>query len=1352
MRIEGFRADADIVGTRIRVSWTFVLEGVDTPADILPVQVRRKLHDFEFSPPGGGPASYVIFDSSLFPPVPGPGLTVTDLPGWETDQDGLHTTVQVISVAGTVNGVWIETLRCTTATTTDAGGVPLRQHIEILDPGVPPDGLAPGATYYYEISSALITAITDQDLAPYRKTATATARYGLNRKLYEMLPEIYRRYDVTLRPPTPGAEAMPEAAANSGQLRRFMDMFGTSLDLLRSTAEGLRNLRDIDNVDYRFLPLLAQWIGWDLAFEGKIPLWRNEIKSATRLYKGVGTVPAIRAIVNRYTGWYSHVAEYAQSITRSNVASQRTLWVATRDGGEWVGSDDAGVLLGFGSGNDHAVGSGALPARLTGTSAEPFVLRPGMELSLTTDNLTPEMARFGHGDFADIGAATASEVCRVINRTLSGVSAALVAGGKIQIVSETVGTASALQVTRPTASLVTLEGAIGGRPNPLADGPDRLRLFYQASDPQALAAGNPAQVRIRFKSFAYGVWGNSWLVEEAHQGSPAAVQLSGGRVNLAWIENPDGDQSRIRVRQGTSAVPQPAAILGQRRAPFTIPSGARLTLRGSWPGTDSVTLAPGDFVDPQHATAAEVVTALNAGLIHAKADQLANGAVRLRTLAAGPKARLEIVAGQSAGIQSLGFDLRGGLVAGTWDDGITWGASEEVALPGRYTDLNAVTDAAGGVRLFWAAHRAGLWRIASQRWDERTWAATAAGVSTRLTPGGWTTFTTADGLASNDVRALGMDADGTAWFATSAGASRRQVNGAWQTFTTADGLVDNDVRSLTLAPDGSVWFATPLGASRRLTDGTWTTLTAADGLAGNNVRSILPIPDGSVWFATSGGAGRRMLNGTWIAYTTSDGLAGNDLRDLVQAPDGSTWFATGNGASRRQATGEWTTFATADGLASNDLRSLALAPDGSAWFATAAGVSHRRADATWLTYTTSDGLASNDVRTILLAGDGTVWAGTAQGIMVFPSGGPWQVITSANGLPSNDIRALHGPWSELREMTAEPGGSREPYGVLDASGRVWLLWAARQGVGTIEDAWTLRQSIFDPATAVWSAPANVLPPVGAVADREPAAVLLATGDLEVYFSSDRGGGPDLWSVTVNGGGIVTGPALAAPGPAADTNPAPVMSAPGKQWLFYRSDRSISLGQVAGVPASGATGSPDSTLSQRVADAGTLCRYAGLTSVVLKDLERNNRRRHWDDLLAYTPVNPADDRPLLEDELYTRGTIGLFVMSTKTGLALSPANVDRLRQLLENFLPINLRAVVTLVSPADVEYVYGAGEDIGERYRDTYPHPEYFNLPAETTAAALPQWNLILSNTLGEVCVNLADPTTWRHRTYAPPPL
>ncbi len=225
-------------------------------------------------------------------------------------------------------------------------------------------------------------------------------------------------------------------------------------------------------------------------------------------------------------------------------------------------------------------------------------------------------------------------------------------------------------------------------------------------------------------------------------------------------------------------------------------------------------------------------------------------------------------------------------------------------------------------------------------------------------------------------------------------------------------------------------------------------------------------------------------------------------------------------------------------------------------------------------------------------------------------------------------------------------------------------------------------------------------------------------------------------------------------PAADSAPAPLLLSNGTLALFYRSDASISLAQVAIGGALSQNTSMGKNIgswsSVRVPDAGSLRHFAGATSPVRAELLRNGQRGLWGDLLTYTPQRPMGDA-LLEEEYYTRNTLGFYISQGKSDQPLTGQNAERLRQLLQGFMPINMRAVLILTPLLDREYVYPAGADIGEAYQDQYPFVEHHTGLNDSTAATLPDQVQLLSNTKADVSANPADLKTLHFRTYAPPP-
>jgi phage tail-like protein len=218
------------------------------------------------------------------------------------------------SASTVVDGAAREILRRTIRTTFDGLNRPIARQVTVLDTGGDHLGLTPGPTYCYQLTAA---GVTDTDPGA-RASARAGDTYGHGRTLYALLPSVLRRYDTTSRPATPGTDAIPEAASNSGQLRRFVDLFGAGADALHSSADGLLDLHDVDNTDPRFLDLLARWIGWELSLSQPVSVQRHEIKYAAALYRITGTIPGCMVWVERLTGWQSQIKEFARNVMLTN--------------------------------------------------------------------------------------------------------------------------------------------------------------------------------------------------------------------------------------------------------------------------------------------------------------------------------------------------------------------------------------------------------------------------------------------------------------------------------------------------------------------------------------------------------------------------------------------------------------------------------------------------------------------------------------------------------------------------------------------------------------------------------------------------------------------------------------------------------------------------------------------------------------------------------------------------------------------------------------------------------------------------------------------------------------------------
>jgi len=169
----------------------------------------------------------------------------------------------------------------------------------------------------------------------------------------------------------------------------------------------------------------------------------------------------------------------------------------------------------------------------------------------------------------------------------------------------------------------------------------------------------------------------------------------------------------------------------------------------------------------------------------------------------------------------------------------------------------------------------------------RLWFATANGAA--LYDEGaetWAVYNTGNSkIASNDLTAVEVDTGGALWFGTAdAGVSRTLNLVAWESFTTTQGLGSNEVRDILVASSGTVWVATAGGVSRYDNGVFFTANVANSGLPSNSVLALAEDSQGHVWAATEGGVGR--FDGTrWTAFTKeSSGLPTNNSSSIAVAP------------------------------------------------------------------------------------------------------------------------------------------------------------------------------------------------------------------------------------------------------------------------------------------------------------------------------------------------------------------------------------------------------------------------------------------------------------------------------------
>ena len=371
-------------------------------------------------------------------------------------------------------------------------------------------------------------------------------------------------------------------------------------------------------------------------------------------------------------------------------------------------------------------------------------------------------------------------------------------------------------------------------------------------------------------------------------------------------------------------------------------------------------------------------------------------------------------------------------------DGYVWVATEEglARFDGFsfriYDRQNTPALKSNDVRALLAAGRAG-----------DLWVCTASGVA-RLSGGEWQTFTTADGLASDNVASAYEDRSGTVWLATSGGLSR-YAEGRFTNFTAKDGLEGGGVLAVAEDAEGNLWVGTDEGLSR-FREGVFTTETTGDGPT-RGVTAVARGDDGRLWLGTSNGLsclheGRLQIfttreglpndritalraergGGLWVGTAAGlarlrggrfetfkgegDGLSGGIILALFEDAEGSLWVGTESEGLTQLKERKFNTYTTREGLASDLVKSIYEDRAGGIWVGTYGGGLSLLKDGTVRTYTTEQGLASNIVLSLAEGQDGALWVGTPDGLSRLRDG-KFETYTSAEGLPHDFVRSIY---------------------------------------------------------------------------------------------------------------------------------------------------------------------------------------------------------------------------------------------------------------------------------------------------------------------------------------------------------
>lgn len=154
------------------------------------------------------------------------------------------------------------------------------------------------------------------------------------------------------------------------------------------------------------------------------------------------------------------------------------------------------------------------------------------------------------------------------------------------------------------------------------------------------------------------------------------------------------------------------------------------------------------------------------------------------------------------------------------------------------------------------------------------------------------------------VFAMHEDRTGAIWFGTDGEGAHRYDGASFTTFTTADGLAGNLVRAITGDRRGRIWIGTDGGGASRYDGATFRNFDAGDGLSNCRIFEILEDRAGNMWFSTLGAGACRWDGTTFTAFREDHDLvlfdrpARSHVQEFFEDRDGVLWIGCSGGLFR----------------------------------------------------------------------------------------------------------------------------------------------------------------------------------------------------------------------------------------------------------------------------------------------------------------------------------------------------------------------------------------------------------------------------------------------------------------------
>ncbi|NOT49184.1 MAG: hypothetical protein HOP17_15755 [Acidobacteria bacterium] len=184
--------------------------------------------------------------------------------------------------------------------------------------------------------------------------------------------------------------------------------------------------------------------------------------------------------------------------------------------------------------------------------------------------------------------------------------------------------------------------------------------------------------------------------------------------------------------------------------------------------------------------------------------------------------------------------------------------------------------------------------------------------------------------------------------------------------------------------DKALWFGAA-GNLFLLQNGKFTVFTAKNGVPPSAIKGIARDGRGNLWIGTAKDGACRMLNQHFDCFNTANGLSSNEVSGLFLDREKTLWIATGNAGINRVTPQIIQPLSKAEGLAATNVYPILQDRSGAYWIGAFGGLA-RYADGKITNYLKSNGLAYEFVQALYEDRDGTLWVGSIGGVLQFVDG------------------------------------------------------------------------------------------------------------------------------------------------------------------------------------------------------------------------------------------------------------------------------------------------------------------------------------------------------------------------------